>query len=214
MDCSLCPWDSPGKNTGVGCHFLIQCVKVKSESEVSQSCPTLCDPMDCSLQGSSAHGILQAGILEWVVIPFSRGSSLPRDQTSVSCIADRFFTVWATREALRVLKDIFIIYIPLYWASQEASGKEFTCQCSRHRRCRFDSWIQKNPGVGNGNSLQYSCLENSMNRGDWQATVCGITEESAWASGWACTHTQCVYINARLSIHPTPSPSYVQKSIP
>ena len=51
------PWDSPGKNTGVGCHFLLQCMKVKSESEVAQSCPTLSDPMDCSLPGSSVHGI-------------------------------------------------------------------------------------------------------------------------------------------------------------
>ena len=58
------PWDSPGKNTGVGCHFLLQCMKVKSESEVSQSCPTLSDPMDCSLPGSSVHGIFQARILE------------------------------------------------------------------------------------------------------------------------------------------------------
>ena len=59
------PWDSPGKNTGVGCHFLLQCMKVKSESEVAQSCPALCDPMDCSLPGSSAHGIFQARVLEW-----------------------------------------------------------------------------------------------------------------------------------------------------
>ena len=58
------PWDSPGKNTGVGCHFLLQCRKVKSESEVTQSCPTLCDPMDCSLPGSSIHGIFQARVLE------------------------------------------------------------------------------------------------------------------------------------------------------
>ena len=54
------PWDSPGKNAGVGCHFLLQCMKVKSESEVAQSCPTLRDPMDCSLPGSSLRGILQA----------------------------------------------------------------------------------------------------------------------------------------------------------
>ena len=59
------PWDSPGKNTGVGCHFLLQCMKVKSEREVSQSCPTLRDPMDCSLPGSSLHGIFQARVLEW-----------------------------------------------------------------------------------------------------------------------------------------------------
>ena len=59
------PWDSAGKNTGVGCHFLLQCMKVKSESEVAQSCPTLSDPMDCSLPGSSIHGIFQASIVEW-----------------------------------------------------------------------------------------------------------------------------------------------------
>ena len=65
------PWDSPGKNTGVGCHFLLQCRKVKSESEVAQSCPTLNDPMDCSLPGSSVHGIFQARVLEWGATAFS-----------------------------------------------------------------------------------------------------------------------------------------------
>ena len=65
------PWDSAGKNTGVGCHFLLQCMKVKSESEVAQSCPTLSDPMDCSPLGSSIHGIFQARILEWGAIAFS-----------------------------------------------------------------------------------------------------------------------------------------------
>ena len=74
------PWDSPGKNTGVGCHFLLQCMKVKCESEVAQSCPTLSNPMDCSLPGSSVHGIFQARVLEWGVIAFS-SSSLTRDQT-------------------------------------------------------------------------------------------------------------------------------------
>ena len=68
----LCrPWDSPGKNTGVGCHFLLQCIKEKSESEVAQSCPTLSDPMDCSPPGSSVHGIFQARVLEWGAIAFS-----------------------------------------------------------------------------------------------------------------------------------------------
>ena len=64
-------WDSPGKNTGVGCHFLLQCMQVKSESEVAQSCPTLPDPMDCSLPGSSIPGIFQAKVLEWGAISFS-----------------------------------------------------------------------------------------------------------------------------------------------
>ena len=66
------PWDSPGKNTGVGCHFLLQCMKVKSKSEVAQSCPTLSDPMDCGLPGSSVHGIFQARVLEWVASAFSK----------------------------------------------------------------------------------------------------------------------------------------------
>ena len=66
----ICPWDSPGKNTGVGCHFLLQCMKVKSESEVAQSCPTLSDPMDWSLPGSSVNGIFQARVLEWGAIAF------------------------------------------------------------------------------------------------------------------------------------------------
>ena len=123
------PWDSPGKNTGVGCHFLLQCMKVKSESEVAQSRLTLSDPMDCSLPGSPTHGIFQARVLEWgaivghavvsnslrpyglfharllcpwnslssilerVAIPFSRGSSQPRDSIWVSCIAGGFFTI-------------------------------------------------------------------------------------------------------------------------
>ena len=65
------PWDSPGKNTGVGCHFLLQRMKVKSESEVAQSCPTLSDPMNCNLPGSSVHGIFQARVLEWGAIAFS-----------------------------------------------------------------------------------------------------------------------------------------------
>ena len=65
------PWDSPGKNTGVACHFLLQCMKVKSEREVAQSCPTLRNPMDCSPSGSSVHGIFQARVLEWGAVAFS-----------------------------------------------------------------------------------------------------------------------------------------------
>ena len=66
------PWDSPGKNTGVGCHFLLQCMKGKRESEVAQSCPTLRNPMECSPLGSSIHGIFQARVLEWGAIAFSK----------------------------------------------------------------------------------------------------------------------------------------------
>ena len=82
-------WDSPGKNTGVGCHFLLQCMKVKWESEVAQSCPILSNPMDCSLPGSSIHGIFQARVLEWGVIAFSvrhYGRSLNAEAVSYSLL--------------------------------------------------------------------------------------------------------------------------------
>ena len=83
-----CPWDSPGKNTGVGCHFLLQCMKVKSESEVTQSCPTLRDPMDRSLPGSSVHGIFQARVLEWDAIAFSnfQGRTVQFSSVAQSCL--------------------------------------------------------------------------------------------------------------------------------
>ena len=73
--------------------------------KVAQSCPTLCDPMDCSLPGSSVHGIFQAIVLEWIAVSFSRGSSRPRDRTQVSHIVDRCFTVWATRGVLSETKN-------------------------------------------------------------------------------------------------------------
>ena len=68
------PWDSPGKNTGVGCHFLLQCMKVKSQSEFAELCPTLNDPMDCSPPGSSVHGIFQARVMEWGATAYSYGT--------------------------------------------------------------------------------------------------------------------------------------------
>ena len=83
------PWDSPGKNTGVVCHFLLQCMKVKSESEVTQSCLTLSDPMDCSPPGSSVHGIFQARALELGAIAFS----------SMSELVTIFFNFYATAMA-------------------------------------------------------------------------------------------------------------------
>ena len=78
-------------------------------SEVTQSCPTLCDPMDCSLPSSSVHGILQARVLEWGAISFPRGSSWPRDWTWVSCIAGRFLTNLAMREARILILEIYKI---------------------------------------------------------------------------------------------------------
>ena len=81
-----CPLDSPGKNTGVGCHFLLQCMKVKSESEVSQLCPTLRDPMDCNLPDSSARMIFQARVLEGGAIAFSERCTFRSSQIAVVCL--------------------------------------------------------------------------------------------------------------------------------
>ena len=86
-----CPWDSPGKNTGVGCHFLLQCMKVKSESEVAQSCPTLSDPKDCSPPGSSVQEIIQARVLEWVAIALNSRWILERICKSLPADLERSY---------------------------------------------------------------------------------------------------------------------------
>ena len=125
----LCPWDSPGKTTGAGCHFLLQCMKVKSESEVAQSCLILRDPMDCSLPGSSVHGIFQARVLQWVAIAFSNNVVDP--------------------------------------GSIPGSGRS--------------------PGEGNGKPLQYSCLENPMDRGAWWAAVHGVANSQTLPSDFTFT---------------------------
>ena len=129
------PWDSPGKNTGVGCHFILQCVEVKSDSEVAQSCPTLRGPLDCSLPGFSVHGIFQAKVLEWFAIVFST----PETNTTLLI-------------------------------------KEPACQCRRRKRQGFDPWVGKIPQTRAWQPLQYSCLENPVDRGAWQATVRRVIE--------------------------------------
>ena len=125
------PWDSPGKNTGVGCHFLLQCMKVKSESESAQLCPTLCDPMDCHLPGSSVHGIFQARVLEWGAIAFS---------------------MYIIKENL-----IYLCLIHCYGLPQWLGGKESTCNVVDLGSI---PGLGKSPGEGHSNPLRYSCLEN------------------------------------------------------
>jgi len=108
------PWDSPGKNIGVGCHFLLQCMKVKSESEVAQSCLTLSDPMDCSPPGSSIHGIFQARVLEWSAVAKRWTRQKPQISPGVSAVnalslAPGVAISWATSVSVyfnwRILKD-------------------------------------------------------------------------------------------------------------
>ena len=136
----------------------------KEKVLVAQLCPTLCNPMDCSLPGPSVHGILQARILEWVAISFSRGSYRSRDWTRVSCIGGRFFTAWVTRESLQL------------------SDKNFN-----FRKSSSIYGLGRSPGGGNGNPLQYSCLENPMDRGAWWATVHWVAK--SWTLlKWLNTH--------------------------
>ena len=121
-----CPWDSPGKNTGVGCHFLLQRMKVKSESEIIQSCPTLSDPMDCSLPGSSIHGIFQARVLEWGAIAFCVPKLGAQFITKSTCICWYF-----------VFKMFPIAYISLHQADDrlfEVKGHVFSFwrSCCEH----------------------------------------------------------------------------------
>ena len=112
------PWDSPGKNTGVSCHFLLQCMKVKSESEVAQLCPILSDPMDCSLPGSSAHGIFQARVLEWGVIASAKSKLI------LSCLLYYPNTGGGGRENPQLLLWIFYPGIwPLSFPFLEAHTK-------------------------------------------------------------------------------------------
>ena len=138
--------------------------------KVKVSCVRLCDPMDHSVQG-----ILQARILEWVAVPFSRVSSQPRDQIQLSCIAGRFFTSWATRESPLILEWAAYPFSsrssrPRNWTGLSCiSGGFFTSWATRQAQCGrpgFGPWVGKIPGEGIGYPLQYSGLysghENSM----------------------------------------------------
>ena len=107
-----CLWDSPGKNTGACCHFLLQCMKVKSESEVSQSCPTLSDPMDCSLPGFSVHGIFQARVLEWGAIDFSVGSPTNIEFSKKLCYS---LEKWCMNRRAQIKKVLYYYVIIFLW---------------------------------------------------------------------------------------------------
>ena len=131
------PWDSPGKNTGVGCHFLLQCMKVKSESEVAQLCPTPSDPMDCSPPGSSIHGICQARVLEWVAIAFSDMKLHTSSQSMLE------------KETL----------YPLVAFPSGSTVKESTYSAGD---LGLIPGLERSLGERKGYPLQYSGLENSM----------------------------------------------------
>ena len=233
------PWDSPGKNTGVGCHCLLQCMKVKSEREVAQPFPTLIDPMVCSPPGSSIRGISESTALEWGTIAFSEKTEAWRSQHAHVHIGARKGDSWDSDPGVSDFKihTAFHWYhtndtvhscnctqsgckICAGWMSNTVSlctnsiihththththtytehihhvlstchahmsfeyggisGQEPACQGRRHKRFGFDPRVRsppRSPGGGHGNLLQYSCLENLMYRGFWQATVHRVTK--------------------------------------
>ena len=144
-----CPWDSPGKNTGVGCRFLFQCMKVKSESEVAQSCPTLLDPMYCSPPGSSVHGIFQARVLEWGAIAFSEPGSEPWINT---CSESVYMRIWCLVIILKEMgiPDHLTCLLRNLYAGQEATVR------TGHGTT---DWFQIGKGVRQGCMLS-PCLFN------------------------------------------------------
>ena len=145
--------------------------------KATQSCPTLCNPRDYTV-----YGIVQARILERAAFPFSRGSYQPRDQTQVSRIAGRFFISWAIREALaaRGIPECLFCHLLstgtelglLWWLS----GKESACCAGDAEGAGLILGLGRSPEEGHGNPLQYSCLDNTMDRGAWQATVLGVAK--------------------------------------
>ena len=128
-----CPWDSPGKNTGVGCHFLLQCMKVKSDSEVTQLCPTLSDPMDCSLPGSSIHGIFQARLLEWVTIAFSVTYSLSGFQACASFLNFRsdYLATCSTSPFVYLIVTSHYIFMDLFIFPPDLISSRASQLCKR-----------------------------------------------------------------------------------
>ena len=120
------PWDSPGKNTGVGCHFLLQCMKVKNESEVAQSCLTLSDPMDCSPPDSSIHGIFQARVLEWGATAFSV-TGLRQYLTFVSALTWVIHTLYLIKP-LEACTEVHFTLLTMHM--REHSLEKLGCCCS------------------------------------------------------------------------------------
>ena len=134
------PWDSPGKNTGVGCHFLLQCMKVKSE--VTQSCPTLSDPMDCSLPGSSVHGIFQARVLDWGAIAFSKCRTFEKSFSVAKMLQQVGGNDVCVQlsDGLKSIADMGrgVVIGFLFWLVYRMSGKRKRTPilCSFSRQCR------------------------------------------------------------------------------
>ena len=173
-----CPWDSPSKSTGVGCHFHLQCMKLKSEIEVTQSCPTLNDPMDCSLPGSSVHGIFQARVLEWGAIAFSKSIYTLRlfeNQNECNSTLKYSMLGFVSRRGQWHPTPVLLL--------GESHGWRSLVDCSPWGSEESDmtEWLHFHfslscIGGGNGNPLQCSCPENPRDGRAWWAAVYGVAQ--------------------------------------
>ena len=161
------PWNSPDQNTGVGSLSLLQRIfPTQGWNPSLLHCRRILYPL--SHKGSPK-------ILEWVAYLFSNRSSQPRNWTGVSCITGGFFTNWAI-----MLSTVTIQIRADTDNSNGANNKESVCQCRRYKRHRFHFWTRKIAWRRDGNPLQYSCLENPINRGVSQATVHRVTKSQTW----------------------------------
>ena len=155
----LChPWDSPGKNTGVGCHILLQCMKVKSESEVAQSCPTPSDPMDCSLPGSSVHGIFQARVLEWGAIAFS--------DLLAQVLGKSWQLLYWQFSSVQLLIRVWLFATP-WTAARQASLSPIPGACSNS--CLSGRWCH--PTIPSSDIPFSSCLQSFPASWSWSFSI-------------------------------------------
>ena len=186
------PWDSPGKNTGVGCHFLLQCMKGKSESEVVQLCPTLRDSMDCSLPGSSIHGIFQARVLEWGAIAYSMRK------------------VYSYKFSERVFIFFFWIYLKytsylvIFFDCRLGFPSPFHWHYSYLRVFALHVGLDSNfslscIGEGNGNPLQCSCLENPRDEGAWWAAIHWVAQSQTRLKRLSSSSSSLTYLGHSLT---------------